>query len=231
MTAELKNVTFSYSLLSADEADTAQGAAAQIRQVLGRSVVEAGKILINAKAALPHGLFRSWAEQELDMTVRTAERCMQAARFVEGKGDTVSHLPPTILYMLASPKADAEVVADVVAASEARMPLTVTQVKSRLLKAEQEAKEVAFIMKRAPKLGIEKARARRASDKVRWQQEHEEQQRVEEERHRLVQPVVERILSQVADGADDLIEILHDYNTAGIFTKLLLQALRSWGRE
>lgn len=57
---------------------------------------EAGRLLLEVKAALPHGEFTPWIEANLPVTARQAQRYMQAAQGRElvrrSKSDTVSYL-------------------------------------------------------------------------------------------------------------------------------------------
>ena len=57
---------------------------------------EAGRLLLEVKAALPHGEFTPWIEANLPVTARQAQRYMQAAEGrtpkLKGKSDTVSYL-------------------------------------------------------------------------------------------------------------------------------------------
>lgn len=62
--------------------------------------IEAGKLLIEVKAALPHGEFGEWMEKNVNVSVRQSQRYMAAAqgkqvpiRAISSKYDTVSHLP------------------------------------------------------------------------------------------------------------------------------------------
>ena len=61
---------------------------------------EAGKLLLEVKAALPHGQFLAWVQQHVRVSVRQAQRYMAVAegkpapiRALGSKSDTVSHLP------------------------------------------------------------------------------------------------------------------------------------------
>jgi hypothetical protein len=44
-----------------------------------KHAIEAGRLLIEAKAAMPHGTFADWVQRECDIGYRTARRYMQAA--------------------------------------------------------------------------------------------------------------------------------------------------------
>lgn len=57
--------------------------------------------IIEIKQAIGHGNFLPWIEAEFSMTERTAQRFMQAAE-AGAEYDTMSDLPPSILYALAA---------------------------------------------------------------------------------------------------------------------------------
>ena len=61
--------------------------------------IEAGKLLLEVKASLPHGQFGAWLESNVRVSPRQAQRYMAAAegkpvpvRLLSSKYDTVSHL-------------------------------------------------------------------------------------------------------------------------------------------
>ena len=73
--------------------------------------IEAGKLLLEVKASLPHGQFGEWLETNVKISARQAQRYMAAAegkpvpiRSLSSKYDTVSHLTE---IPLASIKTDA----------------------------------------------------------------------------------------------------------------------------
>lgn len=97
-------VGFDYGVLHPEVAADARGAADRIRARLRSAwsaYIETGADLQAIKDRLGHGHFGKWLVAEFGMTVRTAENYMAAARFAE-KYETVSHLPATTLYALAS---------------------------------------------------------------------------------------------------------------------------------
>ena len=72
----------------------------------GRSTIKAmqsiGLALLDAKAQLNHGQFKGWVVSQCGICIRTAERYMRAAEFLEDKYDTVSHLQPSTIYKLSA---------------------------------------------------------------------------------------------------------------------------------
>jgi len=87
------------------------------RRVTG-DVIEIGRLLNIVKAKLDHGQFGAFLSETLRIEPRTAQNYMRAASFAEGKGETVSLLPPSTIYLLASPSTPAEVSTEVMACLE-----------------------------------------------------------------------------------------------------------------
>ena len=105
--------------------------AAAARGVMRSSIRELGILLCEAKELLPHGKFEGWARRELGVSLRSAENYMAAARFLEGKTETVAHLPASVIYRIAAPSAPPELVADIVAGV-----LAPCEIKKRLNEAD-----------------------------------------------------------------------------------------------
>ena len=170
---------FTYATLEPAEADVARAAADAIRTAMSRSVREVGDHLIRAKEALPHGAFRKWCEDELDITPRSAQRYMEATRFLADKCDTLSLLPAMVLYELASPKTDLAIVAEIVTAAESSDPLAAAEVKRRLSNAKQDGLLLERMASRSPKATPEQLKERlrkqRAEDRESNRKLHEEQ--------------------------------------------------------
>jgi hypothetical protein len=103
--AEIVTPGFDYGALS--NGAELRATAADIRQRslrLAAEIQAIGAALLAAREALPHGRFGPWCAAEFDWDERTARRFMAVARTF--KSDTVSDLklPPTALYLLASPE-------------------------------------------------------------------------------------------------------------------------------
>ncbi len=145
--------------------------------------LDVGRQLAMVKKLLPHGQFTAWAEAELGMTARTAQNLMVAAAFVEGKPDSVSHLPVTVLYRLGAASAP-ELIEEVVTTAEAGAPLDVRLIKERLetarLERVERKRDLDHARRRYPRLtpssckrsrrsstGTRSPRARSASASVR----------------------------------------------------------------
>lgn len=176
--------TFDYAALAPDDAGVARAAVAAIRGELRRSVPAIGRHLLAVKAKLPHGHFVSWAQAELGMTARTAQNYMNAAGFLEGKSETLSLLPPTILYALAAPTTPPGLVEEIEAAAAAGAPLSVTELQEKLTAVGDAARRAKAQPRRSPE-EIAKAQERAAAQQRRLQRErakHEAQMHAEEEK-------------------------------------------------
>ena len=101
-------------------------------------IIETGNDLIQVKAGLDHGRFLEWIETEFSMTDRAARNYMQAARWAEGKPETISDLPPTTIYALASPSTTKEIQDRVVADLEAGKKINMHEVSRRIKMARTE---------------------------------------------------------------------------------------------
>jgi hypothetical protein len=124
---------FDYSTLDDPAlAADALATAARIRTRLHPSVCEIGRDLIDMKRRMGHGKFGLWIASELGINRRTAENYMNAANFAEGKSESISLLPPTVLYALGARSALPEVVEEVLAAVDAGTPIPVGEIRQKL---------------------------------------------------------------------------------------------------
>ena len=120
--------------------------AAAARGIMRTSIRDLGTLLREAKALLPHGKFAGWARRELGVSLRSAENYMAASRFLEGKSETVAHLPPHLIYKLASPSAPPELVADVAGGG-----LDLLEIKKQLRAADHARREAEWHARLAQK--------------------------------------------------------------------------------
>ena len=74
------------------------------------------------------------------MSIRTAQRYMQAAEWAEGKNDIVSYLPPKTLYLLAAKSTPVEIQTDVLQSLEAGKKPNIRQIEERVRDARWTAK-------------------------------------------------------------------------------------------
>lgn len=100
--------SFDYGSVDARVASFLKGQANRIGRQWVVSAVQIGKLLIGAKHYLSHGQFLCWIESEVGISGRTAQLYMRAAEWASGKSETVSHLQPSILYLLSAPSTPEE---------------------------------------------------------------------------------------------------------------------------
>jgi hypothetical protein len=159
--------------MSTDQAEEISAAAGRIRTRLRGNIADIGRDLIAVKMQMLHGQFGVWIKAEFGMSTRTAENYMNAARFLADKCETLSYLPPLVIYALASPSAVAGVVAEVVAAAEAGALQKPADIKSKLAmaadeaaKAEIEAEKNAGQIKKERKAKMRREAELRASKRL-----------------------------------------------------------------
>ncbi len=112
---------------------------ARIRRTVA-DIIDTGLDLAQVKSAVDHGQFTDWIEREFSMSMRTAQRYMQAAEWAEGKNDIVSHLPPKTLYLLAAKSTSVEIQTDVLQSLEADKKPDIRQIEERVRDARWPAK-------------------------------------------------------------------------------------------
>jgi hypothetical protein len=84
-------------------ADDMRVAAGRVREHVRASVIEVGRELMAVKARTQHGDFVAWVETECGLPIRTAQRAMRAAEFVDRtKHVNLSFLPTDGLLAIAS---------------------------------------------------------------------------------------------------------------------------------
>lgn len=221
---------FSYADLTPDAAQVARTAAAAIRNTQAGFVRNVGEHLLRAKEVLPHGSFTAWAEVELGINARTARKYMQAASWLKGKTETVTVLPPTVLYALSAPSAPAEVVRAVVAAAAAGEALDARRIENQLCVAKRDESELKAAQRRNPgltraELNARKAKAARAHT-GRLEAEQAAQARQEQEMQDTQRPLADDILASSGDLAARLAKALVNYSATRALVALLQSALR-----
>lgn len=207
---------FSYGHLPPDAAQVARTAADAIRMVQAGFLREVGTHLLRVKAALPYGAFTAWAEAELGITQRTAQNYMAVAHWLDGKSETLSYLPSTVLYALSAPTAPAEVVQAVVDAAAAGEALDARAINTRLLNAKQETSELKAAQRRNPKVtqAVLKARKERrhrhhAAEDERHAAEAAKAKQAREDR---VRPLAIAIATLGQDRVAELLDVLFRWN-------------------
>ena len=175
---EFEFAQFAYSDLPAPIAAEVRDATARIKNRLGRQVndmIETGNDLIGVKSKTEHGQFERWLDSELGMNIRTAQRFMRAAEWAEGKNDTVSHLPPTMVYLLSAPSTPESIQRQVLDDLEAGKPINQHEVRGAVAEAKFQERQEKTAEQRKTNL------KRKKHNQARWererQKEAEEQQR------------------------------------------------------
>jgi len=147
---------FDYATLAPDVASLATAAAVEIRTSTHRQIIEvvaAGKLLLEVKAALPHGAFGMWLEVEFGWTARTAENYMRVAETYGSNAKCVSDLPLNMIYRLQAPTVPESVRNEVFSLSEKGQRPTEVVVKAMISEAkwkrDEERRETAGQAERA----------------------------------------------------------------------------------
>ncbi len=201
-------------IASISSANSLDEIAARIRHVQCKNIIVIGELLTIAKAKLKHGNFQAWAERELGIKAKTAQNYMNAASFVQGKSETISHLPPSILYQLAAPSAPKEIVAKVIAADIIDAGTIDTELDN-YRRAQRKAKK-------APLASIAE---QKRSQRIKAQIDREDRKRADAEA-RIAEEliaVVERV--READLIKPLVEILENYTRTAVFRRMLRDRL------
>ena len=117
------------SLRDNNVAETARTTARDILNSFNRDDCHIGNQLRIVKDAMPHGQFGHWIAAELQITIRTAQRYIQVAILLDGKSDTVSHLPPAVINALANAQTSADLIKRVVEADERGTPMSAKEIR------------------------------------------------------------------------------------------------------
>lgn len=145
---------FAYGALEPALAGQAKAAADRIKanqEASDKSLFAIGRDLLAIKANLPHGAFGKWITAEFGMTDRTAQNYMNATLALE-KNESVSFLPPTVIYLLAAPSTPTEIIESVIAESERGNVPTAKSVLRRISdEKEKRAAATGRVLKNAGK--------------------------------------------------------------------------------
>ena len=192
--------------------------AERIRTRIRRTVtdiIDTGQDLAQVKASHDHGQFSEWIEREFSMSMRTAQRYMQAAEWAEGKNDIVAHLPPTTLYLLADKSTPKEIQAKVVSDLEAGKEIDPRQIKDRVAEAREEQRAAVRDEERRAARSPEE-RKRRAAARRRREREEEKRKAEREAREQRTKAATEAavkiLLKLDRENLDRLVEALRDGN-------------------
>jgi hypothetical protein len=149
---------FDYASLPSEAATFLKAQVRRIHRQAAISIIGIGRDLILAKRYLSHGLFVNWVEVEVGIPARTAQAYMQAAHWSAAhKTATVALLPPSVLYLLSSPRTPESFIADVLRRIESGEKITVPAIRKEL--------------KRLKETGIEQ-KAEHVEAAVEWKQQN-----------------------------------------------------------
>ena len=140
---------FDYEQLDDAAANEAKAVVERYRDRQKAYVIDTGRDLLAIKARLEHGLFLEWVQSELGMTPRSAQRMMSAAEVLGDKSDTVSYLPPTVLYELSAPSTPEPVRAAVLRRIEAGESLPAEKIMHEVREGRDEVRKRASAEKEA----------------------------------------------------------------------------------
>ena len=197
---------FDYGHVGDNLAVDLRACARRIRDRMVASVIETGRDLLGVKDQLDHGQFIAWVEAECALSPRTAQRMMAAAEWAEGKNDTVSHLPPTVIYALSAPSTPVEIHNAILARIEAGERVDPDAVKTEIAEVKLKAARAAKFARLTPE---QKAAKKGAETRRRNRDERHERewQKSEEQRARALDNLVDFLIENVTDH-DRLVELL-----------------------
>lgn len=79
-----------------------------------KSIIAIGKKLKEAKGEIAHGGFEAWAKRETGLGLTSVRRFMRVAEMIGDKSSKLDDLPPSVLYLLASPSTPESAIDDVI---------------------------------------------------------------------------------------------------------------------
>jgi hypothetical protein len=226
-------IDFDYSALAPDVASLATAAAAEIKTSTRRQIIEvvaAGTLLLEVKAALPHGAFGKWLEAEFGWTERTAQNYMRAAETYGSNTKCISDLPLNTIYRLQAPTVPESVRNEVFSLSERGERPTEVMVKAMISEAkrkrDEEKRETAAQAARA-KRSLRSSKSYRDRQGAQREAEKREAEKREAEGMAAAQQAVDLI--RMALPPPDLLKLISLAERAGSWR--FADALRRLGTE
>jgi hypothetical protein len=206
MSNDITVVAFDYTALPPSAIEPLRAAAKRIREILHKNVIDIGRELINVKKILPRH-FTEWLASEFEMTERTAENYMNAAKLAESRPEIILALKPTALYMLAAPSVPEtarEAVFQRVAAGES---LSVKDMRDVVASAKEEQKLEAARAELSPEQKKRQAAAEECR-KREWENHRREQQRRDEEAKEALNKIVAILRNCLASRLAEMVGLL-----------------------
>jgi hypothetical protein len=214
---------FDYGVVSSKIAMKLQAQADRIKLRIRKTtedIIEIGRDLLAVKddPNVKHGLFIKWLENGVGITRRSAQRYMGAARLWE-KNDTVTLLPPGVVYLLAAPSTPAEIIEAVTAKAAAGETVIDAAVKDMLADAKRKRREQEAIKRKADRRSrLSKRRRQEEEQRERARREDDEQRRAD-----LAQRVVTVIGKIGIDGARMLCDMSEEHGPFAVMDALKIK--------
>ncbi len=176
---EIAGTSFSYDLLTKDQAVSAKADAAWVREQYAtlettalETSVAIGRRLLDARERIGHGHFLQWVEKEFTFGRMTANRMMNAAERFGEDVTRVLHLPQRSVYLLASPSTPESVRGEILAKPPEDVP-SFDQLRDLVKDAkasERKAREIAK-MPAPQRKRVERQETAKAKEDERWREE------------------------------------------------------------
>ena len=138
---DLASGGFDYAAVRSDIANQMRTAGHRIHHLRYAPAVDIGRELIAIKDRIEHGHFIEWVEHECQMSIRTAQRAMQAAEMVE-RNDKLSYLPADGLLAL-SPRAAKPIAEKIIGGIDAGEKPSASEIKEQI-------EDAKWVVKREP---------------------------------------------------------------------------------
>ncbi|MGU3666082.1 hypothetical protein ACLBX9_18010 [Methylobacterium sp. A49B] len=212
---------FDYERLDDAAANEAKAVVERYRDRQKAYVIDTGRDLLAIKARLEHGLFLEWVQAEMGMTPRSAQRAMGAAEVLGDKSDTVSYLPPSVLYELSAPSTPEPVRAAVLRRIEAGETVRPEKILHDVREGRDRARQQIAIEKEAARRAVLSQEERDEEDALRGRGEKRqaavsrklERERLEREQEQRQKDAI------VAEGAAALVDELGPDRVADFFAR------------
>jgi hypothetical protein len=203
---DTKMVLFSYGNLPDDLATEAMEAADRIRGRLDRqkkNYIEIGRDLIAVKEKLGHGHFGNWLKAEFDTDERTVQNYMRAAKWVDGKSESVSDLPINAIYELSAPSTPVAIQEKVLSELDAGRRVTRDEIR-RMVKLDKEEDR----RKKEEARETPRQRKSREQKKAEEEQRHLRIEREDRARERAAGELVSFLLDRLGDDIPKFCDLM-----------------------
>jgi hypothetical protein len=142
------------------------------------------------------------------------------------KSDTVSHLPHSIIYALATPSAPVAVVDKIIDDVEAGVTITAAQIKTEVAAAIQAERNAKIEAAKSPDQIKKDQKARKLADKRAARREADATKtwkRAAQERADRLRPLAHRIIVGVGSDLAEMLRALNDYHDRSSLCELLTE--------